>query len=180
MAGPGPYTKLAPLAAQVKAGVALGSVLKTLTTKKASKDATEVAEATMMFDALSTSGKEQLEGAIEKKSDDPIFALTKFDKLNAQFSGDEISKKAAEQAAAMRKDPVVKKELEAETLWKIVETYHDKLKPVRGEKNPKDETFKKINLSGIQTVVTGCQLIMQRCPGTKTADKAKSLMEEFH
>ncbi len=180
MAGPGPYTKLSPLAMQIKSGIGLGSVLKTLTTKKASKDAVEVAEATMMYDALHNSGTEQLEGAIEKKADEPLVSLTKFEHLAVQFSGDDIGKKSTEQVAAMRKDPAVVKEIEGEKLWKLVQDYHEKLKPVRGEKNPKDEVFRKQNAAGILTVIQGCQAVITRYPGTKIADRAKSLMEEFH
>ena len=53
MAGPGPYVKLASLAAQVKAGVGLGTVLKSLRAKKDSKDEAEAKEAQMMLDKYS-------------------------------------------------------------------------------------------------------------------------------
>lgn len=180
MAGPGPYVKLAPLAAQIKAGVGLGTVLKTLSTKKASKDAVESAEATMMFDALHGSAQEQLENAIEKKAEDPLGALAKLDKLAAQFSGDEIAKKAADESIAMKKDPAIKKEIEAGMMWKQIEALNEKLKPVKGAKNPADEAFRKANLPAIQSMIVGCQTINQRFPGTIAANKAQGLMESYH
>ncbi len=179
MAGPGPYVKLAPLAAQIRSGLGLGTVLKTLATKKTSKDAAEVAEATMMYDALHGNAEEQLASAMEKKADDPVAALSKFDRLSLQFSGDEIAKKATDESAAMKKDPVIKKELEGAGMWKIIEALNDKLKPVKGLKDPKDPAFVKINIEALQGLVGGCRTIIQRCPNTGAAKKAQDLMDEF-
>ena len=179
LAGPGPYTKLAPLAAQIKSGIGLGSIMKTLTTKTSSKDATEAAEATMMLTALQTGAKDQLEGAIEKKKEDPLSALLKFDHLSQQFVGDDIAKKASEQSATMRKDPLIKKELEGATMWKMIEGWNDKLKPVKGIKDPKDPAFVKLNLETLQGLVAGCRTIIQRCPNTKAAEHAKEYIENY-
>jgi thiol-disulfide isomerase/thioredoxin len=179
MAGPGPYTKLQPLAMQIKAGVALGGVLKTLTAKKAGKDATEVAEATMMYDSLHGCAEDQLNGAIEKETEDAMTSLLKFDKLAAQFAGDDIAKKAAVEAAKMRKDPAVKKEIDAEIMWKQIAAMNDNLKPVRGSHNPADDSFRKANMAAIQGMIGGCQVVMQRYKDTAAAKKAQELMDNF-
>lgn len=179
LAGAGPYTKLAPLAAQIKSGIGLGTVLKTLATKKNSKDATEVAEATMMYDALHNGGQEQLDSAMEQKTEEVVAALTKFDRLAQQFQGDEIGKKAADQAAAMKKDPKVQKELEGERTWKIVENLNDKLKAIKGVKDPKDPAFVKLNMDQLIVLVGGCRMIIQKCPGTKAAERAEAYIADY-
>lgn len=179
MAGPGPYVKLAALAAQIKSGQGLGTVLKTLAAKKESKDAAEQAEAVMMYDALHGAAEGQLEGALGKKDTEPAAALVKLDKIALTFAGDEVATKAKTEADAMRKDPKVKKEVEADAMWKQVEAMTDKLKPVRGEKNYKDDAFRKANAASIQGIVGGCQGLTQRFAGTAAASKAESLMNEF-
>lgn len=179
MAGPGPYVKLAPLAAQIRAGVGLGTVLKTLGVKKDSKDAAEAAEATMMYDSLHGSAQEQLEIATEKKSEDVLAALSKFDRLAMQFTGDEIGKKAADESAAMKKDPVIKKEIEGASMWKIIEAINDKMKPVKGLKDPKDPAFVKLNIEALQSLAVGCRTIIARCPNTMAAKKAQDMIDEY-
>lgn len=179
MAGPGPYVKLAPLAAQVKSGVGLGSVLKTLATKKGSKDPAEVAEATMMYDALHNAGEDQIKNSEGMKAGDPLTALTRFDRIAQQFSGDEIGKKAADESAAMKKDPKIRKELEAAVVWKTVTAMNDKLKPVKGVKDPADKVFRKINLDQIQVMLSGCQMLVQKYPDTLVAGKAKEMIDSY-
>jgi hypothetical protein len=179
LAGAGPYTKLGPLAAQIKSGIGLGTVLKTLATKKNSKDAVEVAEATMMYDALHNGGQEQFDMAMEQKSEEMVAALQKFDRLAAQFAGDEIGKKASEQALAMKKDPQVKAELAGEQMWKIIEGLNDKLKPVKGVKDPKEQAFRDLNIDSLKGLVAGCYTIIQRCPKTKAAARAQEYIDDY-
>lgn len=179
LAGPGPYTKLGPLAAQIKSGIGLGTVLKTLATKKNSKDATEVAEATMMYDALHNGGQEQLDSATEQKAEEMVAALQKFERLATQFAGDEIGKKASEQALAMKKDPKVKAEVAGEQMWKIIEGLNDKLKPVKGVKDPKEKAFRDLNQDALIGLVAGCRTIIQRCPKTKAAERAQGYIDEI-
>jgi hypothetical protein len=79
----------------------------------------------------------------------------------------------------LRKDPKVKKEVEADAMWKQVAAMEDKLKPIRGEKNYKDDAFRKANMPTIQGIVAGCQGLTAKYPGTGAASKAESLMNEF-
>ena len=180
MAGPGPYVKLAPIAAQIKSGVGLGAVLKVLAAKKSSKDAAETAEATAMFDALHAAAQEKFDSATELKTTDPLAAIRKFDKVSMQFSGDEIAKKAGDESAALKKDPAVKKEVEASAMWKQIEALNDKLKPVRGSKTPSDEAFRKANTAEIQGMLSGCHTLVQRYPGTTAAKKAQETIDQYH
>jgi hypothetical protein len=179
MAGPGPYKKLASLAAQVKAGQGLGAVLKTLETKQNSKDAEEAAEAKMMFEALKGNAQDQLDRAMGKKDGAPVPALAKLDKLAMQFSGNEIATKAKQEADTLRKDPKVKKEIEADGMLKQLEALADKLKPVRGMKDPRDEAFRKANAQMLQSIAGGCQVLNQRYPGTAAAQKAEELAGQY-
>ena len=179
MAGPGPYKKLASLAAQVKSGQGLGNVLKTLAQKKDSKDAEEAAEAKAMYEALRQNAQESLDLALSRKETSPGEALARLDKLASQFSGDEIGTKAKQEGDAMRKDPKTKKEIEAETMLKQIEAATEQLKPVRGQMNPKDESFRKVNAAAIQTIVGGCQALSQRYAGTAAAQKADELLSQY-
>lgn len=179
LAGAGPYTKLNPLALQIKTGLGLGTVLKTLATKKTSKDSVEAAEATMMYEALHSGALSQIDRSVEMKMDDPLSAVVRLDNVAKQFTGDEIGKKAAEQAALMRKDPAVRKEAEGEVMWKVIVSLNEKLKPVRGSRDPNDEAFKKANIPAIQSLILGCGTIIQRVPGTKAAERAKTLIEDY-
>jgi lysophospholipase L1-like esterase len=179
LAGPGPYKKLATLAAQVKTGVGLGQILKTLAAKKDSKDAEEAAEAKMLFDALHNGGQENLDAALSYKESKPVLAVSRLEKLATQFSGDEIGTKAKQAAEQLRKDPKVAKELDAEQMLKQLQTFEDGFKPVGGVKNPKAPQFRKVNAQGIETLIGGCHQLMQRFPGTAAAQKAEALMNDY-
>jgi hypothetical protein len=179
MAGPGPYVKLASLAAQVRTGQGLGTVLKTLAAKKASKDADEAKEATMMYDALNGAAQFQLERALADKDSNPAGTVGKLDKIAAQFSGDDVATKAKTESETLKKDPKVKKEIEAETMWKQIATMNDGLKPVRGAKDPADPAFRKLNMPAIQGLVAGCQSLVQKYAGTAAANKAEELMNDY-
>ncbi len=179
MAGPGPYTKLAGLAAQVKAGQGLGTVLKTLRAKKDSKDEAEAKEAQMMYEALSGSAQSQLDKGIADKASDPVGALKTLDKVATMFAGDEIATKAKAEAETLRKDPAVKKEVDAQAMLKTIETMNDQLKPFQGQKNPASDGFRKANAAAIQGIVTGCKTLTQRFPGTQAAKAAEEMMNQF-
>lgn len=179
MAGPGPYTKLAPMVAQLKAGAPCGQVLKSAAAKMKSSDPVEAEEAKTMVEAIRGNGTAQFERAQAKKSDDPLAAVTKLDKLALQFAGDELGTKAKAEADAIRKDPVLKKEIDAELMWKKISAMNDTLKPVRGAKDPKDEAFKKLNMEALQGIIGGCVSLTKQFAGTKAAAKAEGLMSEY-
>lgn len=179
MAGPGPYKKLVQLAAQVKAGQGLGAVLKQLRTKVDSKDAEEAAEAKMMLEALGGAAQAQLDRALGMKDGDPLTAITKLDKLALQFAGDDIGTKAKTESDNLKKDPKVKKEIEASGVFAQIEKAYDGLRPFMGEKNPKADGFRKQNAGAIQGIVGGCQMIVQRYPDTNIAKKAQEMMDQF-
>ena len=179
LAGPGPYKKLAALAAQIKTGTGLAQVLKTLTQKKDSKDADEAAEAKMMYDALHGGAQENLDSALSYKETKPLFALNWLDRLATQFAGDEIGTKARQAGDQIRKDPKVARALEAEQMYKQIQAMEETLKPVAGVKNPKAANFKKLNAQSIATIIGGCQQLIQRYPGTPAAEKADGLMNDY-
>lgn len=179
LAGPGPYVKLAGFAAQIKAGTGLGALLKTLATKKDSKDAAEAAEAAMMYEALSTGAQRLLEKAEGQKAANPVAALTTYDRLAAQFVGSDVGTTARKESDALKKDPKVKKEIEADMVFKNIEAATGKLRPFQGSKNPKADGFRKLNAVAIQQIVAGCQGIAQRYPGTQAAGKAEELINDY-
>lgn len=179
IAGPGPYVKLAALAAQVKTGQGIGQVLKTAAQKKDSKDAAEAAEAAMMFESLTKAGQDRLDRALALKETEPAAAVDQLDKLALMFSGSEFGDKARTESANLKKDPKVKKELDAATVWKQVETAIGNLKPVRGANDPKSDAFRKANQAGIMQIIGGCQSIMQRYAGTAAAKKAEETLSQY-
>lgn len=178
-AGPGPYKKLANVVAQLKAGMPVGTALKTVSAKVNSKDADEAAEAKLMVDSLRSSGTTSIDRALAMKSEDPAEAVAKLDKVALQYAGDEVGTKAKTESDALKKDPVVKKELEAEVMWRKIQTMNDALKPVRGQKDPKDEAFRKQNLPAISGILAGCNQLNTKYAGTKAAKEAQDLVDEY-
>ena len=116
-AGYGPYTKLATLAAQVKAGQGLGQVLKTLAAKKSSKDAAEASEAAMMFDAVDGRAQELLTQALSTKASMPQTAIARLDKF-AACSTAATYKKARQELDTLKNDPAIRKEVESSGMYK--------------------------------------------------------------
>ena len=178
-AGYGPYTKLAPLAAQVKAGQGLGQVLKTLAAKKSSKDTAEAAEATMMCDAVNGRADGMLKQALADSAAKPLPTIAKLEKLAQQFDGSEIGKSAKLEAEKLKSDPAVRKEIEANGMYNQLQTLCDGMKAVQGITSPKAEAYRRVNAQAIQAVVAGCQQLVQRYPGTKAATKAGEMMDEY-
>jgi thiol-disulfide isomerase/thioredoxin len=178
-AGYGPYTKLAPLAAQVKAGQGLGQVLKALTLKKSGKDAAEASEAAMMFDAVNNRAEELLNQALAAKDAKPLTAITRLDKLTQQFDGCDLGKKAKQESEKLKNDPAVRKEVESAGLYAQLQTLCDSMKSVQGVSDPKSESYRRVNAQTIQSLLAGCQTLVQRYPGTKAAVQAEQLMGEY-
>ncbi|MFH0939925.1 MAG: TlpA disulfide reductase family protein [Planctomycetota bacterium] len=179
MAGPGPYKKLAAAAAQIRTGQGLGAVLKMLRAKKDSKDVEEAKEAQMMFEALNDSAQGRLDRALEIKANAPLASLRILDLLALQFTGDEIGVKAKIESDNLKKDPAVKKEIEADIMWTQLDKMNNELKPFRGQKNPKAAEFRKANAVAIQSIVGGCQTLIQRYPDTSAAKKAQDLIDQY-
>jgi beta-glucosidase len=179
LAGRGPYKKLAPLAAQIKAGTGLGQVLKTLAQKKESADAVEAAEAKMMFDALQNGGQKNLDAALALKETRPTQILPRLDMLATQFAGDEIGTKAKQEAEKLRKDPKIAKELEAEEMFKKLQVFEQGFKPAGRDRSPQSPQFRKVNAPGIEGLIGGCQQVIKRYPGTLAAQKAETLMNAY-
>jgi len=178
-AGPGPYKKLANIVSQLKAGMPIGTALKTVAPKLQSKDADEAAEAKMMVESLRSSGTTSIDRALALKSEDPANAVAKLDKVALQYAGDEVGTKAKSESDTLKKDPTVKKELEADALWQKLQAMNDALKPVRGVKNPKDEAFRKQNLPALSALIAGCTQLTTKYAGTKAATEAQTLVDEY-
>jgi hypothetical protein len=177
--GAGPYKKLAQLAAQVKTGRNLGAVLKQITAKKDSKDAEESAEAKMMFDAVHGAAEESLTSATAEKESDPVTAIFRLDNLTLRYDGCDIAATAKKESDALKKDPKVKKEMDAEAFWQRVVGFQDQLKAVGGTKDPKNEGFKKANAQAIPILIGGCQQLMKQFPDTVAAKKADQVISEY-
>jgi len=179
LAGPGPYTKLAAIAEQIKQGQDLGSALKTLTAKKSSKDPVEAAEATMMYTALLTGAQEQLDWALSEKDKDPMGTIGKLERIAVQFAGSDIATKAKQETKTIVKNPIVQKEMQAATMLKQVIAMEEGMKPFNNTHNPKDNNYRLMNKATIQGVIGGCQTIIQRYPGTAAATKAEEVMKKY-
>jgi hypothetical protein len=177
--GDGPYKKLAQLAAQAKTGQYLGQTLKTLRTKKDSKDADEASEAKMMYDAIYTSAQEAFDGAVADKDSNPLSSIARFEKLTVRYAGDELATNSKKEADALKKDPKVKKEMEADEMWKKVELFNNQMKAFQGQRDPKNEGFRKINAQTITILLGGCQQLIQRYPNTAAAAHAEELASEY-
>ena len=177
--GAGPYKKLALLATQIKTGRNLGASLKLITAKKDSKDAEESAEAKMMYDAVHGAAEESLTSATSDKDSDPVTAIFRLDNLAQRYDGVDIAVTAKKESDALKKDPKVKKELDAEAYWQRVVGFQDQLKAVGGTKDPKNEAFKKANAQNIPILIGGCQQLMKQFPETVAAKKADQVISEY-
>lgn len=177
--GDGPYKKLAQVAAQAKTGQYLGQILKTLRTKKDSKDADEAAEAKMMYDAIYGSAQDAFDGAVSDKDSNPLSAIARFDKLAVRYAGDELATKSKQEGDALKKDPKVKKEMEADDMWKKVELFNNQMKAFQGQRDPKNEGFRKLNAQTITILLGGCKQLMDRYPNTAAAAHADELASEY-
>jgi len=175
MAGPGPYVKLAPLMAQVKAGQ-LGEVLKSLREKKGSKDAAEAREANSMLNAFSAMAKSRFDKAATFKTTDPVRAMYQYQYIAQLFAGDELGDKATKEAEALKASANSASEAEADAAWKQIETLLESVRPVNGDKSLKNPAVAAANVALVQKLAVSCLGINQRFPNSKAAKKANDLM----
>ena len=177
--GPGPFKKLAPMVAQIKTGRSLGSLLKQFAAKQTSKDADEAAEAKMVYETVHASGQESLDSALADKESDPCTAIFRLDNLALRYDGVDIAATAKKESDALKKDPKIKKEMDGENMWQRIVAFQDQLKPIAGNKDPKNEAFRKANIQGIQILMGGVASLMQQFPDTVAAKKADQLAAEY-
>lgn len=179
MLGPGPYKKLAPLAAKIKAGGGFGQALKALDKKKQSKDAAEAAEATMMFDAITAAGGQSLESALALKSMRPDLALARLQQVAALFAGDAIGTQAKSEAAAIRKDPQLAKAIAAEEAYMQLCAFERSLRFAGPDRNPSSAAFRQANARAIAGLVERGRGLAGRYPGTPAAKKVEEMLQPY-
>jgi alpha-galactosidase len=179
LTGPGPYVKLEALAKQIQAGQNVGGAFKTLADKKESKDPTEATEATTMLSALTTGAQEQLEDALRDKESDPAGAIPKLDSVATKFAGSEFGTRAKQESDTLKRDPKVQKELRSAEMLNQLMVFEGGMKLYRNARDPKSDGFKRLNAAAIQGLMSGCQTIIQRYPGTNGARKAEELMGRY-
>ena len=79
----------------------------------------------------------------------------------------------------LKSDPAVKKEIESADMYTQLQKLCDGMRPVQGNSDPKSESYRRVNAQTIQSLIAGCQTIVQRFPGTKAAARAEELMGEY-
>jgi hypothetical protein len=179
LTGPGPYVKLASLAKQIQAGQSLGGAFKTLADKKDSKDAVEAAEATAMLDALTSGAQSLLDDALRDKEDDPVSAIHRLDGVARKFTGSDVATQAKQASEALKKDPKVKKELEAASMLEKILALEATLKQVPNANDLKSDAFRRLNAATLPGVVGGCQTLVKRYPETNAARKATAILDKY-
>ncbi len=179
LTGPGPYVKLASLAKQIQAGRNLGGAFKTLATKKDSTDAAEAAEATAMLTALTSGAQSMLDDALLDKDVDPASAIPKLDLVAKKFSGSDIGTQAKTASEALKKNPKVKKELQALAILQQIMALEGTLRPVPGSSDVKSEAFRRQNRAVLQGLVSGWQTLVKSYPDTNATIRATALIDKY-
>jgi len=179
LAGPGPYVRLAPLAAKVLQGQQLGTVLKSARSRLESADAQEAREARMLVDALAGVAQRSLEEAIARKADDPCEAVRLLDRLGARFGGDETGAQALEESRRLQRDPQVQNELKAGALWRRIEELLGAMEPQDGSIDPGREEFRKKNQAAIESLMSKCRLVAKSYPDTAAGARSRALLSQY-
>lgn len=177
LAGPGPYVKLASLSDRIRSGLGYGEVLKTLRARKDSPDPQEAREANMMLEALEKAGRRAIETALALK--DPLESLRLLDRAAAQYGGDLVGAKAAEEARSLRQKPEVQAELRADPAWKKIEELRSQLKPVSGAHDPRSAAWRRRNQATLQMILAACQNLVKNHPGTAAAARAEATLRDY-
>jgi hypothetical protein len=179
LTGPGPYVKLAPLAKQIQQGQGLGAALKTLADKRSSSDPAEAQEATAMYDALSTGAQIMLDDGLRDKEPDPVSAIAKLDLVARKFSGSDYAAQAKQESEELKKDPKVRKEIQANAKLERILALEPTLKPVPSSPDPRSEGFRRQNLATLQAIVGGCQDLLKNNPDTAAARRASAVLDKY-
>lgn len=179
MTGPGPYVKLAAIAAKVRSGRGLGEALAGLRQKVESADREEAEEARRLLEALEKHAQKSLEAALALRASNPLEALPLLDRAAVQFAGHEAGEKAREEAAALRRDPSFQKEAKAEALWAKVEDLKARLQPHNGALDPKSEAFRRRNEPALRAMLDACLQLQRTFPGTAAGGRAAALLEQY-
>ena len=179
LTGPGPYVKLASLAKQIQAGQNLGGAFKTLADKKESKDPAEAAEATALLDALTSGAQALLDDALRDRESDPVYAIPKLDSVARKFAGSDYATQAKQASEALKKDPKVRKELDATAMLERILALEATLKPVPNATDLKSDAFRRQNAAILPSIVGGCMTLVKRYPETQAARKAAVILDKY-
>ena len=179
LTGPGPYVKLASLAKQIQSGQNLGAAFKTLNEKKTSKNPAEAAEAEAMLAAFTTGAQEQLDEALLNKDSNPAEAISRLDSVAKKFNGSEFAVQAKRTSEAMKKDPKIKKEMQAFVMLDQILALETTLKPIPNSTDLRAEAYRRQNTAALQGVMGGCQALLKRFPDTRAARKAIDIMDKY-
>jgi lysophospholipase L1-like esterase len=179
LAGPGPYKKLASVAAQLKSGTGYGKVLKMLAQKAAGKDAALAEEAARMSEAITSGGTRNLDAALALAATDPLHALPRLDRIAGQFAGHEIGTKAKEAADRLRKDPKVGLEIKADEAVRKLQALEMMLRTDATARDPTSDAFRRLNARPLESLVAGCRQLIARFPGTAGARKAEEILGRY-
>ncbi|MFC1672388.1 hypothetical protein ACFL01_04565 [Planctomycetota bacterium] len=179
MAGDGPYTKLASLAAQIKTGKNLGRALKTVRGKLTSTNPEEAAEAKLMFESLGGEAQRRFDEAKALVEKDPFAAMTRFEKVASMFTGDDIGTNAKQEASKLKTNPKIRNETMAASWMKRIQGQAGRLRPYKGITDPKNEKFRKRNKNALAGIRANCKSLIARYPDTAAAKEAKALMAKY-
>lgn len=153
MAGPGPYGRHA---AKLRAGRDLGRILAALRAKPEGEDGGRILR------SLSRYASARLDDALALEGDDPAAAVRALDLLAKEFDGDETGWNAGAAAERLRRDPKVRREIQAEARWKALEEARSQLKSRR-----------------LDALRGPCEQLIRAFPDTAAAAKARKLLKEI-
>ena len=170
------------LTAQVdalKAGKPPAGVLAKVQPLTRSTDAEIATAAKALADALTAPAKASLEAAKAQRSDDPLAAYDRAQRLAATFKSTPVGIDAAKFFAELKADKAVVAELRARPLLEKVRVLDQQLGKVLGEKESADDAFRKAMAAPLKQLQSAIIQMKRVAPDARATKDAVVLAEKY-
>ncbi len=170
------------LAAQVdalKAGKPPAAILAKVQPFTRAPDAETAAAAKALADALTGPAKASLEAARSQRSDDPLAAYDRTQRLSVTFKGSPVGADAARFLAELKADRTVTAELRARPLLERVRVIDQQLGKALGEKETPDDAFRKAMAGPLKQLRDAVAVMKRQAPDARATKDAVVLADKY-
>ncbi len=170
--------QLAPVAADLKKGVAPSAVLPRVVAQLAAgKEAG--ADAKALLASITAVGQKKLEAAQEKTGAEPVEAFLLVEKLPATYKGTPLAKEAAALVVKLKKEKAVAAELAARPALEAVRQIDSQLAAQLTEAKPAAPEFQKANAVLLGQLRAKVAQMKKTWPDAKVTGEAIGIMERY-
>lgn len=168
--------KLARLGADLKRGVAPGTVLRTAKGLVAAPDSLTAEEAAYVVEKINAAADRRLATAKAGREKDPAACWAALAAVGKEFAGTDQAKEAAALTAELRKDKAFQAELKAAEVLAGIRRAEGALPPAENVNSPE---YRSANAGPLRQILGGVQLLRKTAPDSPYTRQASEIARRY-